>query len=85
MQTKTFDLNDNSSELEIQTEGGGATSYSIKIYRDDKLVMTITHINGHDSAILDGNIGATKTGGINKYGECSYRIYLDQEMHGPAH
>jgi hypothetical protein len=82
LQEKTFALPDANSELEIQTEGGEGTSYSINVWIDvgngmpaQQSIVLNHKVNGvTDQDVVQNNITAKRSSPLNKYGEQNIRI-----------
>ena len=82
---------DRLSELELQTEGGKGTGYTISI-RFDKgdavspqtmPTILLEHSSGHDNDVVNGGVGAKRSSPLNEYGEQNIRIDMVGNTHGP--
>lgn len=83
---KEFDISDDASEFEIQTQGGRVTGYSLVIEIDGKLAI-ICRFNARegwgtfkDGGTLFENKGLVRTlrsGAVNSYGEGNLRVFFN--------
>ena len=82
VQQKQFALPDTNSELEIQTEGGDGTSYSVNIWVNvgngmpAQPSIVLNHkVNGVvDQDFVQNNVAVKRSSALNKYGEQNVRI-----------
>jgi hypothetical protein len=88
---RTFNLPDRNSEFEVQTEGGEGTAYTISIWVDDGNGMpaqpsiVLKHNVGgiRDEHVVANNVSASRSSGLNKYGEQNIRVDTAGRVAGP--
>ena len=75
--TKEFDTSDDTSEFEIQTQGGKVTGYSLLIEIDGKpaIICKFNSRPGGDTEFTNlGVVHTERSGDLNSYGEGNIRI-----------
>lgn len=88
---RTFALSERQSELEIQTEGGEGTGYKVTIWVDlgngmpaqPSLVLRHNIEGVRDDDVVLNTVGASRSSGLNKYGEQNIRINAEAALSGP--
>ena len=79
---KLFQITDQNSEFEIQTEGGNSTGYEVLAYINPGDVMPslpsieLRHNGSSTSAPVTRNVVLTRSSGPNQYGEQNFRVDL---------
>jgi hypothetical protein len=90
-ETREFLLPDTSSELEVQTEGGDGTRYSIQIWVDTgagfpaQPSILLNHKQGGitNQDVVQNNVTVKRSSSLNKYGEQNIRIDTSHASPGP--